>query len=67
MRTTDDYSIAISGLLQGRDVQVIYYGIGYPSSSHKRKAKESTELVDFIVGIDDDETVQILYSKEVIF
>lgn len=67
LRTTADYSDAIRDLLAGYEVEKIRYGIGYPAVSHKRKAKESLHMVDFVMGIREDKTVEILYDSEDIF
>ena len=67
MRTTTDYSDAIRDLLTGYEAEKICYGIGYPSVSHKRKAKESLHMVDFVVGITENKAIEILYECGNIF
>lgn len=63
LRTTDDYSNAINDLLRDFSVSNIYYGIGYPTTVHKKKAKESEHLTDFVVGVNEDKTLSILYCN----
>ena len=64
LRTTNDYSNAIGNLLAGYNIRCIKYGIGYPSKAHKAKAKKSAQMVDFIVGVDEENNVEILYSAD---
>lgn len=59
----NDYSQAINDLIKGHAVEHIYYGIGYPSEVHKRKAEACKEMVDFIIGISQDSDIKILYQK----
>ena len=42
----------------------IYYGIGLPTSKHKKKSQESARLVDFIVGVEGDKTITVLYNPQ---
>ncbi len=62
LRTTSDYSEAINQLLSGKGIQKIWYGIGYPSSAHKKKAKEFVKMTDFIIGVTDEKNIEILYT-----
>lgn len=64
LRTNNCYSESIEELLSAYDVKKIFYGIGYPSVVHKRKAKESLDMVDFVIGVDDKKEITILYDKE---
>ena len=63
----DDYSQSIERLLSKHHVSTIFYGIGLPSNKHGEKSKQSTHLVDFIVGVLEDSNIEVLYSKEEIF
>ena len=57
---TDDISI----LLQGYEVRNIYYGVGLPSIKCKAKAKDCELLVDFVVGVEEDRSVSVLYNPK---
>lgn len=61
LRSTSDYSDAINDLLKKYTVDSINYGIGYPSSVHKKKAQESVHMTDFIVGVSNDRKIEMLY------
>lgn len=61
-----DYSEAIDQLLSGYGVNAIYYGIGLPSSKHKKASAEASCLVDFIVGVEEDKTVIVHYNPHFI-
>lgn len=62
LKTTDDYSNSISDLLKNYFVEQIFYGIGLPTSKHKQRSINSAHLVDFILGVDDDKSIQILWN-----
>ncbi len=64
LRMTNDYSEAINNLLSDHHISLIRYGIGYPTTVHKAKAKESLHMVDFVVGVCEDRSIDILYSKD---
>lgn len=63
LRNTDIYSDSINMLLKKYDIQNILYGIGYPVLAHKKKAKESLDMVDFIVGVEEDRSIVVLYQN----
>lgn len=58
----NDYTIAINSLLSPYAISRIYYGIGLPTVKHRKRSKESVCLVDFIVGVNGDASIQILHS-----
>ncbi|MCD8294051.1 MAG: hypothetical protein LUE27_02225 [Clostridia bacterium] len=58
----NNYSKDIATLLSGRNINSIYYGIGFPSEFHKQKSIESAHLVDFIIGVSDENTIEELYN-----
>lgn len=62
LRTSDRYSNAIDSLLKNYSVNTIYYGIGYPKEVHKKKAQNSVGMVDFVIGVEESGTIEILYS-----
>lgn len=64
LRTDNHYSESIEQLLASYHIRKIFYGIGYPSSVHKRKAKESLDMVDFVIGVEDYREITVLYDKE---
>lgn len=65
--TGNDYSNAINALLSKFDVDYIYYGIGLPTIKHSAKSRLSANLVDFIIGVNDDKTIKVLFEKTTIF
>lgn len=60
--TGNDYSDAISVLLAPFAVHSIYYGIGLPTAKHKQESAEAAHLVDFIVCVDENKHIQIVYN-----
>ncbi len=67
LRSTTDYSDAIDELLKNYVINSIQYGIGYPVSAHKSKAKNSLGMVDFVVGVNADDSIEVLYSTNSVF
>ena len=63
LRVNQDYSEAISALLAGYSVSNIYYGIGLPTQKHKKKSEDSVNLVDFIIGVNEDRSMIPLYLQ----
>ncbi len=61
LRNTSDYSDAIGNLLRNYQINSIKYGIGYPSSVHKKKVKESVNMTDFIIGVSEGREIEFLY------
>lgn len=59
------YSKAISTLLSthnvGHRVENVFYGVGFPSVKWNKKASDNTSLVDFIIGVDENEVI-FLYN-----
>lgn len=62
LKKSNDYSNSISDLLNRYTVDNIFYGIGIPTEKHKQRSKESSHLVDFIICVDNDESVHIVYN-----
>lgn len=60
----NQYTDAIAVLLSGYKVVDFYYGIGLPTNKHKSKSKESAELVDFILGVSEDNSIATLYNPK---
>lgn len=56
--TQNDYSNEISELLKDYNIEIIYYGIGFPLSSFKTPAIKHSHLVDFILGVNLDFSIQ---------
>lgn len=56
----NDYTDDIAKLLAGHTVNVFYYGIGLPTVKHKKGSKDAADLVDFIIGVEEDRTVSVL-------
>lgn len=64
--TGNDFSDAISSLLQGFSVSRISYGIGLPLSKHGKSSIEAMHLVDFILCVGEDKTVSIQFNPKAI-
>lgn len=62
LRTTSDYKTSINELIDGKYVRHIYYGIGLPADSSIHVTDDDKKKVDFIVSVEDDETVNVFYS-----
>ncbi len=60
--TGDDYSDAISALLAPFSVGTIFYGIGLPTIKHKQGSKDAAHLVDFILCVNEDKTIEVAYN-----
>lgn len=58
--TNNNYTESINNLLSRHNVETIYYGIGIPSLKFNRTAKESSKLVDFIIGVNEDKSITVL-------
>ena len=56
----NDYTDDIAKLVAGHAVNVFYYGIGLPTVKHKKGSKDAADLVDFIIGVEEDRTVSVL-------
>lgn len=62
--TGNDYSEAIHELLKNYPVDKFFYGIGLPVPEYSQKATEAENLVDFVVGVDENKSVKVLYCKD---
>lgn len=63
LRTTADYTHAIEQLLSTYHfLGKKYYGIGMPSKSYTHRAQEKAHLVDFVIGVEEDKEISILYD-----
>ena len=60
----NQYTNAIALLLQDYVVSEIYYGIGLPTIKHKKQSQASAEFVDFIIGVEEDRTIIVLYNPQ---
>ena len=58
----NNYSNAIDELLSEYSIDYIYYGIGLPIEKHKKKSQQSSNLVDFIIGVSEDKDISVLYE-----
>lgn len=64
----DEYSIAIEKLLSNYPVTEIYYGIGLPIIKHSNKSREAQHLVDFIIGVEENKDISVLFNpKSIMF
>ncbi len=62
--TDNQYTDDISTLLELYEISNIYYGIGLPVSKHKKGSKEAAYMVDFIVGVEENKTINVLYNAK---
>ena len=62
----NQYTTAISTLLNEYAVKNIYYGIGLPTVKHKKKSQDSAMLVDFIIGVEEDRAISVLHNPRCI-
>lgn len=62
LKSGSDYCDAVSTLLKGYTVNHVFYGIGLPTEKHKRGSIAAARLVDFIICVDDDESIRIVYN-----
>lgn len=64
LKVDNQYTHAISNLLDGYSVEAIYYGIGLPLDKYTKTAAECAQLVDFVIGVDLlQELPKVLYSS----
>ena len=64
----NDYSDDIERLLAGYSVNEFFYGIGLPTCKHTTASKNAANLVDFILGVEENGEIAILYNpKSLIF
>ena len=56
------YTSAIADILDGKNVQQIYYGVGFPSAKWNNQAVSYSWLVNFIVGVTEDYAVEFLHN-----
>lgn len=59
----NDYSNDIEKLLKDYNIKNIYYGIGMPSEKHSQRSVNSAYLVDFIIGVNKQNKIDILFNK----
>ncbi len=59
----NNYTDAISDLLLGHFVTSIFYGIGLPKIKYTEKVISKQQLVDFIVGVEENGKVSFLFNK----
>lgn len=62
----NQYTNDIDDLLAGYEIETIYYGIGLPTEKHTEKSEASAHLVHFILGVNADRSIAILYNPEAI-
>lgn len=60
----NDYSDAINDLLNRHRVTEYFYGIGFPTSAHSTKAIAAENLVDFVIGVEENGDISKLYLRE---
>lgn len=58
----NDYTNDIKKLLAGRPVDLFYYGIGLPTAKHGKGSRDAAHLVDYIIGVEENKCVNILYN-----
>jgi Holliday junction resolvase len=68
LRTRKNYSISIDNLLFEHQIEYIFFGVGLPyQNRYLDKINKNTELVDFIILIDEDGQIRINYEISKIF
>lgn len=60
LKTGAMYGNAIANLLP-KFSGSFFFGIGFPSMAHKAASRNASVLVDFIMGVDEDLSVQLLH------
>lgn len=63
LKTTSNYTTAINDLVRGKKVRHIYYGIGFPIDCSKRVTEDDKSKVDFIVTVDNNNTIDIFHDN----
>lgn len=58
--TNNRYSNAINQLLADYSIKSIFYGIGLPTEKHKLQSRQAANLVNFILGVNADKSIDIL-------
>ena len=60
----NQYTDAIASLLSEYKIKQIFYGIGLPKFKHQENSERSAHLVNFIIGVNENKTIEILYNPE---
>ena len=58
----NQYTDDIGVLLSQYTVTSFYYGIGLPTIKHDKRSIEASNLVDFIVGVNENKSISVLYT-----
>lgn len=58
------YSNAINNLLKSYAVNEHYYGIGLPKTKYSKNAQKDSQLVDFVIGVEENGDVIELYFDD---
>lgn len=66
IKTTSIYDKSINQYLKDYNINKIYFGIGLPSKTFCDKHKQYINLVDFIIGINEQALITNLYGFDVI-
>ncbi len=68
IKTQLNYSVSLEQLLNGLNVNYIYYGIGLPDSKKDiDKSKQQLEKIDFLISTNEKKEVTIHYDANGIF
>ncbi|MCL2563197.1 MAG: hypothetical protein FWE08_04085 [Oscillospiraceae bacterium] len=59
----NQYTNDIAALLANYIVHKIYYGVGFPSDKWNKNAAANASLVDFVMGVRADKSVELLYHR----
>lgn len=65
IKITNGYQDGLKKFLDKYSYEVIYYGIGLPSTEHIKINKMTSKKVDFILGVNEDKSVDILLCSQV--
>jgi hypothetical protein len=63
LKIKDNYRNSILQLICNYNVNNICYGVGLPTKKHTSKADDSKHLVDFVVGVNEDDSIKIIYDN----
>ena len=64
IKTSHNYSDAISDLLCNHIIKTMFYGVGLPIKKCKQITTEAKEFVDFVICVNDDNTINVSFNKE---
>ncbi len=68
IKSTGSHSLSLKDLLTGINYQNIFYGLGlHKTQKNITQASENKELIDFIIVVNDNRKIEILYDPYNVF